>query len=147
MDSLLCPVHSLFVGIRGLGKSYLTDIGSPRLSGLIWQGSSNLADDKALLFIKTIINKLFRLWCGPRYKQEKSKRTEQRVQKPRQLVGCGFFLVLTGPLSQVSSSRIDTLDDARNTTRKLKIMAVEADLGGGCPGYGAANETGTAQEV
>jgi hypothetical protein len=37
-------------------------------------------DDKALLFINTIINKSFRLWCGPRYKQEKSKRTEQRYR-------------------------------------------------------------------
>jgi hypothetical protein len=38
----------------------------------------DISDDKALLFINTIMNKSFRLWCGPRYKQEKSKRTEQR---------------------------------------------------------------------
>jgi hypothetical protein len=40
------------------------------------------SDDKALLFINTIINKLFRFWCGPRgwYKQEKSKRTEQQYR-------------------------------------------------------------------
>ena len=31
-------------------------------------------------FINTIINKSFRLWCGPRYKQEKSKRTQQRYR-------------------------------------------------------------------
>ena len=46
----------------------------------------NMYEDKVLLFRNIIINKSFRLWCGPRYKQEKSKRTEQRVQKPRQLV-------------------------------------------------------------
>jgi hypothetical protein len=33
-------------------------------------------DDKVLLFRSIVINKSIRLWCGPRYKQEKSKRDE-----------------------------------------------------------------------
>ena len=77
------------------GKAYVVDMKAMEAGGSDCSGhckrfrvapAARSLDDKALLFINTITNKSFRLWCGPQYKQEQSKRTEQRVQKPRQLV-------------------------------------------------------------
>ena len=66
---------------RAMGTE--TESGTQIPSTIATGQEENDDDDKALSFRNIISNKSFRLWCGPRYKQEKSKRTEQWTHKTR----------------------------------------------------------------
>ena len=64
---------------RGSGRGTPSILGSntatkQKLSHNQYESTQLTPNDKVLLFKNIISNKLFLLWCGPQYKQEKSKR-------------------------------------------------------------------------